>query len=102
MTPLLSQHVDDIASLCREHRVKRLDVFGSAARDDFDPEASDVDFIVEFEAMSASEKTQHFFDLLEGLETLLGREIDLISNLPEHNYAFRDNVAKSRVQLYAA
>jgi uncharacterized protein len=36
-------------ALCRRFHVRRLDVFGSAARGDFDPEHSDVDFIVEFD-----------------------------------------------------
>ncbi len=41
---------DEIVALGRRYRVSRLRVFGSAARGtDFDPERSDVDFLVEFE-----------------------------------------------------
>jgi predicted nucleotidyltransferase len=33
---------EEIAELCRKHHVRRLSVFGSAARDDFDPQRSDI------------------------------------------------------------
>jgi predicted nucleotidyltransferase len=38
-----------IAALCERYGVKRLDLFGSAAGEEFDPEASDLDFVVSFE-----------------------------------------------------
>ena len=41
-----------IAAFCREHRIRRLALFGSALRDDFRPE-SDVDVLVEFEPGAA-------------------------------------------------
>jgi len=37
-----------IAAFCREHKIRRLSLFGSALREDFRPE-SDVDILVEFE-----------------------------------------------------
>ncbi len=39
----------EVAALCERYGVKRLDLFGSAAGDGFDPEASDLDFVVSFE-----------------------------------------------------
>jgi hypothetical protein len=50
----MSSHVEHqlptLADLCRRHHVRRLEVFGSAARDaELRPE-SDLDFLVEFEA----------------------------------------------------
>ncbi|MDQ3480300.1 MAG: nucleotidyltransferase domain-containing protein, partial [Actinomycetota bacterium] len=49
MPALLEDKRAQIEELCRHFRVRRLDVFGSAIRDDFDPGRSDVDFLVEFE-----------------------------------------------------
>lgn len=50
MRPEIEQHRAAIAELCRRYRVRRLEVFGSAARgDDFDPARSDFDFLAEFE-----------------------------------------------------
>jgi predicted nucleotidyltransferase len=46
--PLIEQKKTSIADLCRQHEVRRLDLFGSAARGDFQPAHSDLDFIVQF------------------------------------------------------
>jgi uncharacterized protein len=47
MLPLIENRRAEIAELCRRFRVRRLDVFGSAARGgDFDPARSDVDLLV--------------------------------------------------------
>ena len=49
MIPLITQHSDDVAEICRRHHVKRLELFGSAATGDFNPDTSDIDFLVEFD-----------------------------------------------------
>ena len=38
---------EEIAAFCRKWGIKRLSFFGSIVRDDFDPERSDVDVLVE-------------------------------------------------------
>jgi predicted nucleotidyltransferase len=70
---------EELRTLCRCLHVRRLDLFASAARGDFDPEQSDVDFLVEFdrehpEALSFNT----YFNFKQALETLLGRSIGLI------------------------
>jgi len=55
--------------------VKRLSLFGSAARDEMD-EGSDVDVLVEFEGPATF---RGYFDLKDYLETLLGRTVDLVT-----------------------
>jgi predicted nucleotidyltransferase len=53
MHALIDRHLSEIAALCRRYGVRRLEVFGSAARGiDFDPATSDADFLVEFNAES--------------------------------------------------
>ena len=47
MTHVLEGHRQQLADLCRKYRVRRLDVFGSAAQGDFDEEANDVDLLVD-------------------------------------------------------
>jgi predicted nucleotidyltransferase len=39
---------EEIAAFCRGWGIRRLSFFGSIVRDDFDPERSDVDVLVEF------------------------------------------------------
>jgi predicted nucleotidyltransferase len=41
-----------IADACRQHRVLRMHLFGSALRDDFDPARSDLDLLVEFQPIA--------------------------------------------------
>ena len=55
-------------------------MFGSAARaDDFDPEHSDADFLVEFApGVQASLKT--LFGAKTALEALLGRRVDMVES----------------------
>jgi uncharacterized protein len=48
MLLLIEQIRQQIAGICRKQGVKRLELFGSAVREDFDPATSDLDFLVEF------------------------------------------------------
>ena len=73
----ISRHRAELQALCRRFRVRRLEVFGSAARgDDFDPARSDIDFLVEFAA--EADDLARFVDFKEALEALLARRVDLI------------------------
>ena len=47
MQDFITSRREEIADLCRKHHVRRLAIFGSAVRDDFDPVRSDVDVLVE-------------------------------------------------------
>jgi predicted nucleotidyltransferase len=77
MHPQIENNRDAIAQACRLHGVRKLEVFGSILRNDFDPKSSDVDVPVEFEAQAADSST-NFLDLKESLETLFGRSVDLM------------------------
>jgi uncharacterized protein len=102
MLPMIVQRRSEIADLCRRLGVRRLDVFGSAAREaDFDPERSDIDFLVEFEN-PASVSFQLYFQLKEGLEQLLGRTVDLVTESAVKNPYLRASIAAGRRPLYAA
>lgn len=89
-----------IAALCREYGVRRLAVFGSATTDRFDPERSDVDFLVEFDPGTASLGT--YFGLKRALEDLLGRQVDLVAPAALENPYFAARVGETREELYAA
>ena len=80
MHPLIAQKLADISRVCLEHHVHRLEVFGSAARaTDFDPSASDADFLVEFEA-DARRGLAPYFAFKSALEALLDRKVDLVES----------------------
>jgi predicted nucleotidyltransferase len=96
------QHREELRDLCRRFHVRRLDVFGSAARGDFDPAHSDLDFLVEFVSLPPGPYVDAFFGLKEGLEQLFGRNVDLVSAASIHNSYFRQSVEESKALLYAA
>ncbi len=78
MHPSVLAHKAEIAALCRRFGVTRLEVFGSAARgEDFDPQRSDVDLLVQF-TPEARFDFANFADLKDALEALFGRRVDLI------------------------
>ena len=67
-----------VAAICRRYGVRRLEVFGSAARGvDFDPERSDADFLVTFRP-DTRDSLSAFSDLKAALEILFGRRVDLV------------------------
>ena len=79
MHALIEQHRTAIADICRRFGVRRLEVFGSAARaSDFRPDTSDADFLVEFVPGSDLPFLRRYFGLQDALSNLLGRPVDLV------------------------
>ena len=68
-----------LADICRRAGVKRLEVFGSAARDDFDPSRSDIDFVVELATDPQRNPLNDYVELKDALEALFARPVDLVS-----------------------
>ncbi len=78
MHRIIAEKKQEIARICRRYDVRRLEVFGSAARaTDFDPARSDVDFLVEFQPPLVSRLLERFLDLQDDLQGVLGRKVDL-------------------------
>jgi predicted nucleotidyltransferase len=91
-----------IRELCGKHRVARLDLFGSAVSEAFEPARSDVDFLVEFQPMTPRQHADAFFGLLEDLERLFGRHVDLLEREPIENPYLWSSITESRQLVYAA
>jgi uncharacterized protein len=79
MLPVIQSKREELDELCRRFQVKRMELFGSAARGDFDPERSDLDFFVEFERLPPAKYMDAYFSLKEALELMFGRPVDLVS-----------------------
>jgi len=101
MNPLIDKKRNEIIDLCRRYRVRVLGLFGSAANDRFDPVTSDIDFLVDYEALSPKEHAACYFGLLFSLQDLLGRETDLVELSAVRNPYFLQAIAPDRVLLYA-
>jgi predicted nucleotidyltransferase len=94
---------DALVDLCKRWKVAKLAIFGSALRDDFGPE-SDVDLLVDF----VPGAQWSLFDLVgmeEELQTLLGREVDLVEQAAierSENYIRRRSILANTEVLYEA
>ncbi|HEY4173350.1 MAG TPA: nucleotidyltransferase domain-containing protein [Rhodopila sp.] len=102
MLPLIADHQAEIVELCRRFGVRRLDVFGSAARvTDFDPARSDVDLLVTY-LPGHVPNIVGYLALQDALSELLGRHVDLIADRAIVNPYVRAGIEQSRQLLYAA
>ena len=95
-------HREELRALCRRPHVRRLDLFGSAARGDFDPEQSDLDFLVEFDRGAPQHPFEAYFGLKEALEELFARPVDLVEAGAVRNPYLEASIERSRQNLYAA
>ena len=98
----IEQQRREIDTLCREYGVERLALFGSAASGGFRANSSDLDFLVEFRAPLAAGYANRYFGLLEGLQTLCKRPVDLVVESAIGNPYFREAVNRDKALLYAA
>ncbi len=99
----MSQHElaispEQIAKFCRRYHVRKLMLFGSVLREDFQAD-SDVDVLVEFEPDHTPGLA--FFAMQDELTLLLGKKVDL--NTPHClSRHFRDDVLGEAQVVYAA
>jgi uncharacterized protein len=91
-----------LAALCRRHHVRRLDLFGSAVTHRFDPAHSDLDMLVAFDDLPPGSYADAYFSLKQELESLFGRDVDLLTNAALQNPYFRREVEANRQTLFTA
>ena len=80
----------------------RLEAFGSALREDFRQDASDVDLLVEFKPMEPYARVEAYFGLLDDLRSLFGREVDLVMVGAVKNRYVAQDIERTKQPLYAA
>lgn len=100
MSSVIEQQKNGLAEQCRRFGVRRLEVFGSAARGDFDPAKSDFDFIVSFADKTPGTYADRYLDFAAAVERLLGRRIDLLTERCIRNPYFRREVDAARQVVY--
>jgi uncharacterized protein len=97
----LTEHLDEIRAICVKYGVKKLTLFGSAARGEFDPETSDFDFFVEF--LPGVSHGFSFFTFEHELAQALGRKVDLVTYDDVENPYVKAHIDSHPVQpLYEA
>ena len=101
MHSIIEAHRAEVHRLCRRFGVQRLDLFGSAAGDTFDPQQSDIDFVVDFVPDVQPDLFSRYFGLNEALAELFGRKVDLVMAGAMVNPYFIDSVNRTRQPVYA-
>jgi hypothetical protein len=93
--PIMLAH-PQIEAFCRRHRIRRLALFGSVLRPDFQPQ-SDIDVLVEFEPEHTPGLA--FFAMQDELSQILGHPVDL-NTLQFISPHFRQQVLEDAEVIY--
>jgi predicted nucleotidyltransferase len=101
MHRLIEEKRQELERVCRRHRVHRIELFGSAAGPGFDPVRSDLDFLVTFQELDLDQYADAYFGLLEDLQALFQRPVDLVVASAIQNPYFRESVESTRTLVYA-
>jgi predicted nucleotidyltransferase len=98
---IVTDHLPEVRALCEKYSVKRLTIFGSAVKGTFDPERSDLDFVVEFlPETTRSGFADPYFTLLVAMQDVFGREVDLVERKAIRNPYFVRVLALTERALY--
>lgn len=98
MIALVEDNRDEIVALCERFGVRRLALFGSAAKGTFDPATSDLDFVVDYFDWGPG-IFHRFFGFVVALEELLGRRVDMTTE-PITKPWLRKEVDATQVKIY--
>ena len=70
-----------LAAFCKHRGIRKLSLFGSVLRRDFEPGRSDIDVLAEFEPGVLAQAGWDYFGYGEELGNLLGHKVDFCSRL---------------------
>jgi predicted nucleotidyltransferase len=103
MVDVVKNNLDKIQQVCKQMGVKSLYLFGSGTDQKRYTDSSDLDFLYSF-IPAKSEKelldSYTYFDLLENLEDITGRNIDLVAEERIENRFFLARVEKEKIKIY--
>jgi uncharacterized protein len=95
-----SLDIERIKDFCRRWRISEFSLFGSVLREDFGPD-SDVDVLISF-APEIPWTLFDWMDMIEELQSILGREVDLVEESGLRNPFRRQSILSTRQVIYAA
>jgi len=103
MNAILKKKEKELKALCQKYQVERLYAFGSVTGDHFDPDCSDLDFIVAFrQGLDPITMGGYLWDMKQDLVAIFDRKVDLLRERPFRNPYFAKAVEESKRLLYAA
>ena len=102
MNRFIEEKRQELVTVCRRYCVARIELFGSATGPGFAPERSDLDFLVTFQELASDQYADAYFGLLEDLQALFQRPVDLVVASAIQNPYFQQAVDSTRTLIYAA
>ena len=96
-------HRQALERFCEKWRVAKLDLFGSALRDDFRPD-SDIDILVSFDS-EASPTLKMYAQMEDELASIFERSVDLVSRVAveeSRNWIRKQDILKSARPIFRA
>ena len=102
MNDLIESNYEQVRRLRDKYSVRRLHPFGSATTGRFEVDSSDLDFLVKFQSMPPAEHADCYFGLLEALQDLFSRPIDLVETQAVKNPVLLETIEETKSILYAA
>lgn len=101
MIALIEDNRDEIVALCERFGVRRLALFGSAAKGTFDPETSDLDFLVDLGEYD-DRVGKRFMGFVVALEDLLGRTVHIKTSRSVKSEWLRQELAATAQTIHEA
>lgn len=99
--PSVAIHLNDIRAAAERYGVAKLEIFGSANTPRFDPDRSDVDFLVHYPpGYEYGSFGKRLFDLEEEIAGILGRPAQLVMTSALRKQHFRESADETRITIY--
>ena len=96
---IIDNNIDNLKKLCVTYNVEKMYLFGSSLNSNFN-EKSDIDLLVKFKHIELSKYFDNYIDLKEKLESLLGREVDLLEEQTLKNPILIKSINNSKELIY--
>ena len=101
MQKILVDNMAHLRALCIEYNVKSLHAFGSVCTENFN-ENSDIDFLISFKPMDYGDYADAYFELVDKLELVLERPVDLVTDKSLGNPYFIESINHTKTPIYEA
>ncbi len=95
----IDKNIPQLKTLCQNHKVEKLYLFGSATNENFN-EQSDLDFLVSFKKIELAKYFENYTSFKENLKNLFKREIDLVEAQTLKNPILINSINKNKELIY--
>ncbi len=103
MHTIIKKSIEDLKYICKHLKIKTLYAFGSAVSSDRFGQNSDIDFLISFDdGISPEEYSENYFQFHYTIRSLLGREVDVITERSLSNPYFIESIDKHKILIYEA